>query len=117
MDKSTYYRQEAIKAAIKSAKYYEVRIKAWENVKRVFKKNGSDFKNINKCFENADVTTGNPHETRIYIGFRDENNYYTRDYFIVKDDDGHNIHEATADDVQHTIEKAIANYKKTRRAY
>lgn len=106
-----YTKQDATEKMLKSCKYYEVRIKAWESVKRVFKKDGSNFKNINMCFEGATVTTGNPYETRIYINFRDENGSYCEDYYIVRND-GHNVENATADDVQRTIEKAIENYKK-----
>lgn len=66
-----YNIEDAIKKAKKSVKYYEVRIQAWENVKRVKTKTGADFKILSKNFINctfcADIF-GN----KIRVYFRDE---------------------------------------------
>lgn len=44
-------KEDAKKKMEKSVNYYQVRIEAWEKVKRVYKKDGSVFKVLSKNFE------------------------------------------------------------------
>ena len=106
-----YYKKEAIEKAAKSVKYYQVRIEAWKNVKRITKKNGEDFQNLNRCFENAEIER-QYNRDYITVRFRDETGHYTKDE-INLEANYYTEQEAaeTADQVQERINKQIAKYK------
>jgi len=63
-----------------SIAYYDTRINAWKAVKRLTKKDGSDFANFGKNFENARIYAPYGLHNKLVINFRDENGRYTENY-------------------------------------
>lgn len=106
-----YYKKEVVEKAAQSVKYYQVRLEAWEKVKRITKKNGEDFQNLNRCFENAEIER-HYNSNYIVVYFRDENGHYTKDELCLEANYYKNREAAeTADQVQERIDNLIANYK------
>lgn len=63
-----------------SIAYYDTRINAWEAVRRLTKKDGSDFANFGKNFENARICAPYGLHNKLVVNFRDERGRYTEDY-------------------------------------
>jgi len=62
------------------------KIAAWENVKRVTKKDGSDFSTLSKNFENAKIVTADysiRNEKQIRVSGWTENRKFVDDYFSI----------------------------------
>lgn len=90
--------KEVVERVERSVAYYDCRIKAWQNVKRVYKKDGSDFANFNKNFTGGKVENqyGTEH---FYIHFRDENGRYMEDWIDAKETPAEQI-EAINDQIR-----------------
>lgn len=104
-----YNIEDAIKKAKKSVKYYEVRIQAWENVKRVKTKTGADFKILSKNFENCSFCKRFG-DDRCEVYFRDENGSYCESWITLNA----NCYEEakdTPDKLEAAINNLIAQYK------
>ena len=81
----TVYTKEDIKAKIKRAiDYYETRIEAWQNVKRVHKKDGSDFKVLSKNFVNCIFTSDYGWDRKLKVSVH-ENGHCGFDYIDLGD--------------------------------
>jgi hypothetical protein len=111
MDK-IYNIEQAKEKMKKSAKYYEVRIKAWENVKRLYKKDGGEFAILGKNFSGAKITTKpwNADDKIIEVCFRDENGSWTTDYIGLYATQ-YNDEADTPEKVQNRINDLIEKYK------
>lgn len=107
-----YTKQDAREKMEKSVKYYKVRIEAWENVKRIYKKNGEPFAILSKNFENARFTTW-INSPVIEVTFTDETGRNTTEHITLTANVYKNEPEATTpEQVQNRINELIANYKK-----
>lgn len=107
-----YTKQDAREKMEKSIKYYKVRIEAWENVKRIYKKNGEPFAILSKNFENARFTTW-INSPVIEVTFTDETGRNTTEHITLTANVYKNEPEATTpEQVQNRINELIANYKK-----
>lgn len=107
-----YTKQDAREKMEKSVKYYKVRIEAWENVKRIYKKNGEPFAILSKNFENARFTAW-LNSPVIEVTFRDETGRNTTEHITLTANAYKNEPEATTpEQVQNRINELIANYKK-----
>lgn len=91
MDKNELYNK--MKNEIeKSINYYKTRIESWQNVKRLYKKDGSDFKNLSQNFANCKIGVDFLNNFTITIFFYDENNKYKSDYIdLVLEEDNKEI--------------------------
>lgn len=88
---SKYRNYEEIKANLEaSVKYYDARVKAWQQVERVTKKDGSDFKVFSKNFNGAETGQYYPIEDYsnpyLTVAFEDENGRYATDHMSLKAD-------------------------------
>lgn len=88
---SKYRNYEEIKARLEeNVKYYDARIKAWQQVERATKKDGSDFKVFSKNFNGAETGKYYPIEDYsnpyLTVAFEDENGRYTTDQMSLKAD-------------------------------
>lgn len=101
--------QDARENMLKSCKYYETRIKAWENVKRQKTKNGQDFKILSKNFTNCTFLKEYG-DNKIYIYFKDETGAYNRDYINLSGN-SYKQEITTADALEFAILETIENYK------
>ena len=81
-----YNVQDAIKKMENSVKYYECRIEAWEKVQRVYKKDGSNFKQFNKNFTNCKIVNEYGFN-KVYIYFINERGGYDSDWITLHDID------------------------------
>lgn len=104
-----YNTQDAIRKMNSSVKYYEIRIEAWQKVGRVYKKDGSNFKQFSKNFTNCKLV--NEYGcNKIYIFFRDEKNNYCEDW-IRLDKIDLNSPEAV-EEAEKKIKEHIEGFKK-----
>lgn len=103
-----YNIEDAIKKAKKSVKYYEVRIQAWESVKRVKTKTGADFKILSKNFENCSFDVEYSFY-KIKVHFIDENGAHNSDY-INLNANCYQDEKNTADQVEAAINELIEKY-------
>lgn len=116
-----------------SISFYDSRIKAWENVKRKSKKDGTNFVNLSQNFENASIGKYYPVETYAtpYLSvFFENGNRYEQDEMSIfvsrydKDLPEHNAERETRntdygtsneimtlDEIFYMISKRIENYK------
>lgn len=76
--------KEVVERIERSVAYYDCRVKAWQNVKRVYKKDGSDFANFNKNFTGGKVED-HYGSSKFYIHFRDEDGRYMEDWIDAKE--------------------------------
>jgi len=105
-----YTIEDAKRKMEKSVIYYQERINAWQQVKRVYKKDGGIFQNLNKNFENATLLT-EYHINKIRVCFKSAFEGYINDDIYLNDIvfDGK---QETYDAIEKKIQKTIANYKK-----
>lgn len=100
-----YNKENAKKKMEKSVSYYQVRIEAWEKVKRVYKKDGSNFKVLSKNFEGC--TFYNEYSlNKCGINFYDPFEGYTCDWITYSPE------TETPDSIEKKINGVIENYKK-----
>lgn len=103
-----------------SCNYYKARIAAWENVKRVYTKNGADFAIVSKCFTGCKFETMKEHYkkygisgegyNKVSVWFKDERGIFTEDWITLCDTCYEKAAE-TADDVEARILALIEKYK------
>lgn len=75
------YRVNDIKERIKdSIYYYEDRIKAWENVKRLYKNDGTPFKILSKNFAGCSFTSEYGWDKKVKVYFTNHKGSYDSDY-------------------------------------
>lgn len=104
-----YNTQDAIKKMENSVKYYGCRIEAWEKVKRVYKKDGSNFKQFNKNFTNCKLVQEYG-TNKIYIYFRNERGAYDSDWIILYDIDLES--PEAVEEAEKKINEHIEDFKK-----
>lgn len=95
----------------KSCKYYAVRLAAWENVKRLYKKNGEPFATLSKNFSGAKFIEkyGNRY---IEVHFKDESGAYNYDNITLMRNAYKGLEEATTpDEVESRINAQIETYR------
>ena len=83
MEKNLEQIKEELK---KSIEEYEAKIAAWENVKRVTKKDGSNFSTLSKNFENAKIEVVSysiRNEKQIRVCGRTKSGNFFEDYFSI----------------------------------
>lgn len=111
MEKTTSI-NDVLRAEKNSIYFYSARVAAWENVKRVCRKNGEDFKILSKNFENCSFTKklyGSGFELTVFFEVEhiaDDGSIrrtYDHDYISISGDE-------TPDDIVTMIEGEVNKY-------
>lgn len=104
-----YNTKDAIEKMEKSVKYYGCRIEAWEKVKRIYKKDGSNFKQFSKNFTNCKIVNEYGYN-KIYIYFINERGGYDSDWTTLYDIDLES--PEAVEEAEKKIKSHIEGYKK-----
>lgn len=106
-----YNIEDAKKKMEEKVKYYRCRVEAWEKVKRIKTKSGSDFKILSKNFEGAEVVWEYSSKY-LRTWFKDEKGSWERDDIYLSKDSYRNKEElTTADELENAIKEQITKYK------
>ena len=111
MDRITNLQDAQLKIK-KSIAYYEDRINAWQQVKRVYKKDGGIFQNIDRNFTNAHLLSEYG-SNKVRVNFRSTYEGYTYDDLYLKNITFDGTPE-TYNAIETHIQNLIENYKKWR---
>lgn len=106
-----YTIEEARQKMQKSVNFYALRIEAWKNVKRIYKKDGGSFSILSKNFENLKFRNRfGSNEAAVY--FVDECGRYADDYINLEANNyTHEEAATTPEAIESKISALIAKYE------